>query len=52
MKKKVINYGGQAISKKDISLVSKSLKKDLITTGPFVKKFESSLEKYLNSHEK
>ena len=49
MKKKVINYGGQAISKKDISLVSKSLKKDLITTGPFVKKFESSLEKYLNS---
>lgn len=49
MKKKIINYGGQAISKKDISVVSKSLKKDLITTGPYVKKFELSLQKFLNS---
>ena len=37
---KYIPYGRQYIDKDDISFVTKSLKNDLITTGPFVKLFE------------
>ena len=47
--KKVINYGGQLITKNDILSVQKSLNQDLITTGPLVNKFESSLKKFLKS---
>lgn len=43
---KYIPYGSQFIDKKDIKLVTKSLTSDLITTGPFVKKFENNLKKY------
>lgn len=45
---KHIPYGRQFIDNKDIKLVTKSLSNDLITTGPFVKKFEINLKKYLN----
>ena len=45
---KNIPYGRQFIDNKDIKLVTKSLSNDLITTGPFVKKFEKNLKKYLN----
>ena len=45
----IINYGRQFINQKDIDLVKKSLKEELITGGKFVKKFESSLAKYFNS---
>ena len=37
---KNIPYGSQFIDNEDISLVSKSLKKNLITTGEYVKNFE------------
>lgn len=43
-----ITYGKQYIDYKDKKLVKKSLSNDLITTGPFVKKFEHKLKKYLN----
>lgn len=45
---KFIPYGRQSIDKKDISFVIKALKNDLITTGPFVKKFEKEISKKLN----
>lgn len=45
----IINYGRQYIDRKDIDSVKNALKQDLITTGKFVKKFEASLSKYLNS---
>jgi dTDP-4-amino-4,6-dideoxygalactose transaminase len=45
----IINYGRQSIDRKDIDSVKNALKQDLITTGKFVKKFEVSLSKYLNS---
>ncbi len=38
--KKNINYGRQFIDNYDVNEVSRSLKKDLITTGDYVKKFE------------
>ena len=34
-------YGRQSISKKDLNEVVKSLSNDLITTGPYAKKFEN-----------
>jgi dTDP-4-amino-4,6-dideoxygalactose transaminase len=44
---RIIPYGRQSIDKIDKSLVLDALSKDLITTGPYVKKFETQLSKYL-----
>ena len=44
--KNFIPYGRQNIDKKDIIEVTKSLKKNLITTGSYVKKFENEFSKY------
>tara|TARA_B110000261_G_scaffold154203_1_gene185588 strand:+ start:1465 stop:2172 length:708 start_codon:yes stop_codon:yes gene_type:complete len=49
MVKKFIPYGKQFIDKKDKKSVLLSLSNDLITTGPFVEKFEKQLKKYLKS---
>ncbi len=46
---KNIVYGKQFIDSKDIRLVSKSLKSNLITTGDYVRKFEYGLKKYLRA---
>jgi dTDP-4-amino-4,6-dideoxygalactose transaminase len=45
--KKDIPYGRQYIDSQDIRLVSKALKEDLITTGPYVKKFENKISDFL-----
>ena len=45
---KYIPYGKQLIDAKDKKLVLNSLSNDLITTGPYVKKFENKIKKYLN----
>lgn len=42
-----IPYGRQYIDKKDLLMVSSSLKEPLITTGKFVKKFEKKLSNFL-----
>jgi dTDP-4-amino-4,6-dideoxygalactose transaminase len=42
-----IPYGRQYIDNNDINFVSKALKKDLITTGSYVKKFEKKISKFL-----
>lgn len=47
MKKNFINYGKQFIDYKDKNLVLNSLRNELITTGPYVKKFENELNKFL-----
>lgn len=44
---KFIPYGRQFIDKKDKLSVLNSLSNDLITTGPYVKKLENELGKYL-----
>jgi dTDP-4-amino-4,6-dideoxygalactose transaminase len=44
---KIIPYGRQYIDNQDIKFVSKALKKDLITTGSYVKKFENKILKFL-----
>ena len=44
---KIIPYGKQYIDKNDKLLVSKALSNNLITTGPYVKKFEKKLKEYL-----
>ena len=44
---KKIPYNRQFISSEDIKEVSSSLKKNLITTGPYVNKFENKLKKKL-----
>ena len=44
-----ISYNKQSINKKDIEFVSNSLKEKLITTGPYVKKFEFQIKKLVNS---
>ncbi len=46
MNKKFISYGRQFVDNKDKIFVQNSLSNDLITTGPYVKKFESELNKY------
>jgi len=43
---KIIPYGRQYIDIEDIRIVTKSLKQDLITTGSYVKKFESKFSKF------
>ena len=47
MKKNLISYGKQFIDNKDKKIVLSSLSNDLITTGPYVKKFEYELNRYL-----
>lgn len=44
-----IPYGKQTINSEDIKLVTKVLKSDYLTTGPFVEKFENSFKKKVNS---
>jgi UDP-4-amino-4,6-dideoxy-L-N-acetyl-beta-L-altrosamine transaminase len=44
---KTIPYGRQYIDSGDIKLVSSALKEDLITTGNYVKKFETNVKKKL-----
>ena len=44
---KYIPYGRQIINKNDKKLVLNALSNELITTGPYVKRFEQSLKKYL-----
>lgn len=44
---KKIYYNRQFISSEDIKAVNSSLKKNLITTGPYVSKFENKLKKKL-----
>ena len=46
---KFIPYGRQFIDKKDKVSVLNSLSNDLITTGPYVKKFENKIKNYLKS---
>ena len=46
MKKNFISYGKQFIDNKDKKIVLSSLSNDLITTGPYVKKFEYELNRY------
>jgi hypothetical protein len=48
---KIIPYGRQYIDNKDIKFVSKSLKNNLITTGDYVKTFESQISKLVNTHD-
>ena len=43
---KYIPYSRQFIDNKDNKVVLSALSEDLITTGPFVKKFENELKKY------
>ena len=43
---KYISYGRQFIDNRDKKSVLSSLANDLITTGPFVRKFEDKLKKY------
>ena len=45
--KKSIPYGKQFVDRYDEKSVLSSLKNDLITTGPYVNKFENNLKKYL-----
>lgn len=49
MKKKIINYGRQHISQKDISFVKNVFKSELITQGNYVDLFEKKLSKYFGS---
>ena len=44
---KIIPYGKQYIDSADLLSVETSLKKPLITTGKFVKKFEDKISKFL-----
>ena len=46
---KIIPYGRQYIDSQDIRFVSKALKEDLITTGHYVKKFETTIKNKLGS---
>ena len=45
---KIIPYGRQSIDNQDIKFVSRALKKDLITTGDYLKKFENKISNFLN----
>ena len=44
---KIIPYGRQYIDTRDVELVSKALKGDLITTGRYVKQFENKISNFL-----
>ena len=43
----MIPYGKQTIDEEDIKVVVETLKSDYLTTGPKVKEFEESIQKYL-----
>ena len=45
MSSKVINYGRHSINNNDLKSVLKTLKSDLITQGPEVKKFEDNVKR-------
>jgi UDP-4-amino-4,6-dideoxy-L-N-acetyl-beta-L-altrosamine transaminase len=45
----MINYGKQSIDRHDIKSVVRTLKSNFLTQGPLVEKFESQLNKTLNS---
>ena len=45
----MINYSTQTIDKNDINAVTKVLKSKWLTTGPFVKKFETEIKNKVNS---
>lgn len=47
--RKIIPYGKQYIDKKDIINFSNSLKKEKITTGPYVEIFEKKIKNYFKS---
>ena len=47
--KKIIPYGKQSIEKKDLVAVKYALRKDKITTGPLVSKFEKKICLYTRS---
>ena len=47
--KKIIPYGKQYIEKSDIAAVAEALKKDKVTTGPYVKKFENKISQFTKS---
>ena len=49
MKKKIISYGKQSINKKDSKFVLKSLRNELISSGPQVENFEKKLNNYFKS---
>ena len=49
MSLKYLSYGSHFIDYKDLNSVSSALKKNLITSGSFVKKFEKNISKYLGS---
>ena len=44
----MITYGRQSIDKKDILSVTKVLRSEYLTQGPYVEKFETSLKKYFS----
>ena len=46
---KIIPYGKQFIDKDDINNVGKTLKRNFLTTGPLVEKFENKINSFLNS---
>ena len=46
---KMIPYGKQYVDSNDKKFVIKSLSENLITTGPYVDKFEKEIKKYLKS---
>ena len=47
--KKIISYGKQSINKKDSKFVLKSLRNELISSGPQVENFEKKLNNYFKS---
>ena len=47
--RKNIPYGKQYIDTNDIKMVSETLKKDKITTGPLIEKFENTIKSYTKS---
>ena len=46
---KFIPYNRQYVDNRDIRIVTKALKQNLITTGNYVKKFENQIKKYLKT---
>ena len=47
--KKLMFYSHQTIDEDDVNEVSKALTKDLITTGPYVQKFEKQIARFTGS---
>ena len=46
---KIIPYSTQNIDKSDIKLLNLALKKDLLTSGEYVKTFEDKINKFVGS---